>query len=300
MSDRTDGEPRACPATGPDPASRRLALDTTVMATLLGVILVISVAANPGQWLVKCAGAQPWGLPGRVVFFLAATHLVMFSFGVRRGADLRRELAERRAAQAQLRYLADHDDLTGLPNRARFVRTLSEWLAADVPAAVAVIDLDRFKEINDTLGHHIGDAVLQEVAAGMAAATPPAGLLARLGGDEFALLLPEPDHTTAHDMVHGVLGAIRAPVQTAGLTLAIEASAGIACAPDHGTGSAELLRRADLAMYAAKSDRLGVQEFTTELDGGGTGRHRLHGDLTRALSATARPGTCRTTPYRRG
>src|SRR5439155_884671 len=127
-----------------DRAWRRLAVDTTVMAALLGALFVVSCLADPADWLVQWAQAPRWGLVGRIVFFLASSHVVMFFFGARRGADLRRELAQRRAAEARLRHLADHDDLTGLPNRTSYLRTLSTRTDAGEPAVVVQLDLDRF------------------------------------------------------------------------------------------------------------------------------------------------------------
>ncbi len=160
---------------------------------------------------------------------------------------------------ADSRLEARTDPLTGLPNR----RALYEHTAAllqPTPTTVGclallVIDLDRFKEINDSLGHHVGDQLLAQVGPRMRSALREQDLLARLGGDEFAVVLPGDQPAEAAAAAHRLLLALRAPFPLAEMALHIGASIGIAVSPDHATDAHGLLQRADIAMYQAKSAR---------------------------------------------
>ena len=157
---------------------------------------------------------------------------------------------------AQLDHGATHDALTGLPNRVLYQRRLYEALTARSDAAVAVllIDLDDFKEVNDTLGHEIGDLLLVEVAGRLSACLRPQDTVARFGGDEFVMVLgnADGDPTTADDVAERLVAALRRPVVVGGHELAICPSIGIADGRA-GDDPSLLLRRADIAMYAAKS-----------------------------------------------
>lgn len=179
-------------------------------------------------------------------------------------------------AMADDRKQARTDDLTELPNRRLFQETLDSQLHrrdARQPLAVAIIDLDRFKEINDSFGHHLGDRLLQMVAARLAEAFGDAGLLARLGGDEFGLLLPA-EVDGALEVTTRLLTALRRPFDLEQVTLHIDASIGLAVFPDHGRDRSTLLRHADNAMYTAKTDhsRLAVANDGADDD---AGRRRL-------------------------
>jgi diguanylate cyclase (GGDEF)-like protein len=183
-------------------------------------------------------------------------------------------------------HLALHDDLTGLPNRARLGAQLDELLEPEResrPFAVLFIDLDGFKEVNDTLGHHRGNELLIEVAARLQASRGPGDLVARLGGDEFAIVSENtPDAQSALAFADR-LGAVMAELfEVAGISLEPQASIGIALAPQHGTSRDELLRCADIAMYAAKRLRA-PQVFARELDDNSTVRLAMTGELRRAL-----------------
>ncbi|MBU2669608.1 GGDEF domain-containing protein [Actinoplanes bogorensis] len=142
----------------------------------------------------------------------------------------------------RLDHSATHDALTGLPNRVLFQRRLDAQL--DGPVAVALLDLDGFKQVNDTLGHDAGDQLLITVSRRLSDCARDGDTVARLGGDEFVVILPGPD---ADEVVGRMMAALSEPIEVAGHPLAIGASFGIA----HGTG--DLLRRADIAMYAAKA-----------------------------------------------
>lgn len=186
----------------------------------------------------------------------------------------------------RLRYEATHDALTGLANRALLQATLRE--AADdesaVEIAVLLIDLDQFKEVNDALGHPVGDELLKVVSARLTGAAPSSALVARLGGDEFAVLLrPQPDLLNAAVRVAGeMINAVSEPARVGDTYVATQASIGIAVS---GTTSdhADLLRNADTAMYAAKSQPTGVVVYTAELDRGRVERLALSADLQVAL-----------------
>jgi diguanylate cyclase (GGDEF)-like protein len=164
----------------------------------------------------------------------------------------------------RLRYEAAHDALTGLPNRVALSRRLSELLPASAPgsAAVMLMDLDDFKNINDTLGHQHGDALLQHVAGQLTAAAPPEVFVSRLGGDEFAVVLPGPvDGDRAVAVAEVLLAAVRLPAIVDGVQLEVGASLGIALLPDHANDVPGLLRRADMAMYRAKNTHRGIGLF---------------------------------------
>ena len=180
------------------------------------------------------------------------------------------------------------DALTGLPNRRLFAdRAEQAVLRArrnGDRAAVMIVNLDRFKEVNDTLGHDAGDLMLREVARRLQAALRASDTIARLGGDEFAVLLPSLAGASAAETVAGVLGeALRPPVELDGLQLDIEASIGIALFPDHGEDASELLQRADVAMYQAKADAQAFRVYGSEDDDHSPERLTLAGDLRRAL-----------------
>ncbi|KFG73554.1 putative bifunctional diguanylate cyclase/phosphodiesterase [Streptomyces mutabilis] len=191
----------------------------------------------------------------------------------------------RARAEEQLR-----DPLTGLPNRQWLLERT--WTALDdaerigARAALMLIDLDRFRSVNDTLGHLAGDRLLLQTADRLRQALPRGAEAARLGGDEFAVLLPVADSTTsATRIARGLVGALSSPMDLDGLTLVLEASAGVAVFPDHALDAEGLLRRADVAMYQAKRDRTGVEVYESKRDSNTPDRLGLLGDLRRALDA---------------
>jgi diguanylate cyclase (GGDEF)-like protein len=170
---------------------------------------------------------------------------------------------------AQSRLQARTDELTGLTNRRGFTERLAQAHGGD-PAdqrfAVLILDLDRFKEINDSLGHHVGDEVLRVVGSRIAGVLRPNDLLARLGGDEFAVLLDGLNPVDAAAIAKRVDERLREPFDVGGMTLHVGTSIGIAAFPDHGEGGAEVLRCADLAMYAAKAGRSGISQYESTVD----------------------------------
>ena len=189
----------------------------------------------------------------------------------------------------QLRHEALHDALTGLPNRTNLQRELGNALD-DVRdghtsgAAVMVLDLDDFKQVNDTLGHEQGDLLLIELSARLSAAVGTAGSIARLGGDEFAILLPETgDEDDVLRIGRRVLRALEQPVSLNGLEVEVGGSMGIALAPAHADDPAALLRRADMAMYDAKTSTRGLRLYEPELDTNNPRRLTLVSELRSAL-----------------
>ncbi|HEV3012031.1 MAG TPA: EAL domain-containing protein [Actinomycetota bacterium] len=193
---------------------------------------------------------------------------------------------ERQAAENQ--HQALHDGLTGLPNRTLLRdRTGQAIRQADrelVPAALLLIDLDRFKEVNDTLGHHYGDQLLIQVGERLQAVLREVDTVARLGGDEFAVLLPKIATAEGAVVVAKKLqAALEEPFTINDLTLDVEASIGLALYPDHGNDPDELLQRADIAMYAAKDTHAELVLFDPKLDQHSPRRLALLGELRRAI-----------------
>jgi len=203
-----------------------------------------------------------------------------------RDASVRRE---RRRAEQRIAYLAYHDALTDLPNRSLLHDRLEQAARAanreSKPLALLVMDLDGFKEINDTLGHHAGDRVLQQVASRIRGALREADTVARLGGDEFAILLPSTDIDGAILAAQKVLQEIERPLLVDSRPLAVRASVGVACFPEHGASAETLLQKADVAMYLAKSDRLGIAVYSPDRDRHTHRRLTLIAELRQALDA---------------
>jgi diguanylate cyclase (GGDEF)-like protein len=187
---------------------------------------------------------------------------------------------------------AHYDALTGLPNRAFLRSSIVSMIAEAGPdetgAALLLLDIDRFKEVNDTLGHAAGDALLVEVAQRLNAVMRPGDVIARLGGDEFAVLLPWTSSVgAAADVAARVERALEAPFEAADMLLQIEASVGVALYPQHARDVETLIRCADVAMYQAKASRLGVQVYHPDTDHHSSERLALLGDLRHALDQGA-------------
>jgi diguanylate cyclase (GGDEF)-like protein len=180
--------------------------------------------------------------------------LVGISFAV--GRQLRRQVRINE-------YMSEHYALTDLPNRILFHQMIEDELERAGPAGhstvIAIIDLDRFKEINDTLGHHNGDRLLRELSTRLAIHLRGLNAVARLGGDEFGILLS--DVANPEQMLHQLRAVIEGEINIGGLALSVESSIGYVVAPAHGTDVDELLQLADVAMYAAKELHLGVLRY---------------------------------------
>jgi diguanylate cyclase (GGDEF)-like protein/PAS domain S-box-containing protein len=184
----------------------------------------------------------------------------------------------------ELEYRAEHDSLTGLPNRSLLHRKLTQALDSGQPLALMLLDLDRFKEVNDALGHPIGDRLLCQIGPRLRetlGAQPH--LLCRLGGDEFAVLLFNVEPGRAFETARDLQRAITRPFDIDGLALQVGTSIGIACSPVHSSDGHELLRAADVAMYSAKRNGLGVAGYDAELDTNSPERLALIAELNSAI-----------------
>ena len=187
----------------------------------------------------------------------------------------------------ETRRQAVTDDLTGLPNRRLFQERLDEAIArgkGQGGMAVLIVDLDHFKELNDTLGHHSGDELLRQIGPRLRAFCGPSTRLARLGGDEFGIVLDTPsDRSFALGVAKRIRAALTAPFEVQDLSLRVDASVGIALFPAHADTAGELLRRADVAMYEAKKAQSGSGVYAPERDTHSRDRLALAAELEQAL-----------------
>lgn len=208
-----------------------------------------------------------------------------------KGANLRleAEISERRQAQEELNYLAYHDPLTGLANRSYFIERLEQAMrevaAGDGHIALLFIDLDQFKQVNDSLGHGVGDELLVAVSSRLLEHVSPGDMLARLGGDEFVCLMAAADDAgNVSRLADEILAAFETPYRIGELELFQTASIGICLHPGDGASVGDLLRNADTAMYRAKAaGRCGYSYYTPEMTRQARERIRMENLLRRAL-----------------
>jgi diguanylate cyclase (GGDEF)-like protein/PAS domain S-box-containing protein len=199
------------------------------------------------------------------------------------------DLTERRRSEREISTLAKSDALTGLPNRTVMNQTLEAALGTDErtnPCAVFLLDLDRFKSVNDTLGHPIGDVLLRQVAQRLRGAIGDGGQVGRLGGDEFQVVLPDAtDSARLATLARHVIERLSMPYMIEGHHVSIGASLGVAVAPEDGATAEALVRNADLALYAAKADGKGIHRFyEAEMHANADDRRLLEMDLRKVLS----------------
>jgi diguanylate cyclase (GGDEF)-like protein len=223
-----------------------------------------------------------------LVVGLAVFYGVLFRFIASASRRLQRQTEALQSSAERDRHRATHDSLTGLPNwvllRDRLDQSLAVATRSAGEVALLLIDLDRFKEINDTLGHTYGDKLLRQVGPRLESVLRDGDTVARLGGDEFAVLLPSVDgETEARAVAERLSQALHSAFDVDGVVLDVEASIGIVLSPWHGTDTEELLRNADIAMYAAKEMKAGAVVFTPDEHVAAPSRLTVLGDLRRAL-----------------
>jgi diguanylate cyclase (GGDEF)-like protein/PAS domain S-box-containing protein len=197
------------------------------------------------------------------------------------------DITEHKRAEGALRQLALYDSLTGLPNRAllhdRLRHTIESATRDLQPVALLLMDLDRFKDVNDTLGHHVGDELLRQVAERLRSALRSSDTIARLGGDEFAVLLPDTDASAASLAAARLSQSLERPFLLEGQNIHTAASIGISLYPEHGGDAETLLRRADVAMYSAKRGGRGYTVYSPDQDQHTPKRLGLVSELRRAI-----------------
>ncbi len=201
--------------------------------------------------------------------------------------DLRKHsaLLEQRAA-----HQATHDSLTGLPNRALFIDRLQQACVAakrdSALFAVLILDMDRFKDVNDTLGHHTGDRLLKQVALRLSGVLRESDTLARIGGDEFGFILPKlRDKHDADKIAQKIKKSLTVTFVLEDLSYEVQASIGATFFPEHGKDSDTLIQKADVAMYAAKHNKLGYALYSKEFDKHSPRRLTLMGELRQAIGS---------------
>lgn len=271
-----------------------------LLGQTLDVLLPPAVAARHRQWVqayFRAPTARPMGrVPNLCVRHRSGHDVpVDIALGVCEVAGMpcamvfMRDVTEQRRLVERLQHLAAHDPLTGVPNRAQLRERLAQAVAAALrhghTAALLLLDLDDFKGINDTHGHPVGDAVLQCVAERLREALRTDDLVARLGGDEFAVLLPRVESPAdALRVADKLLIALGRPLSVHGLELAVGASIGVACCPQDAGDADDLMRDADLALYAAKADgRQQPARYTPALARAMDERALMHERLRHAL-----------------
>jgi diguanylate cyclase (GGDEF)-like protein/PAS domain S-box-containing protein len=201
------------------------------------------------------------------------------------------DITERRRTEAQIAYMAHHDALTGLPNRNLFHDRVEQLIAQHIkstcpPAAVMCLDLDMFKNVNDTFGHPMGDDLLKAVAVRLTDSLRPGDFVARIGGDEFAVVLGAISGADdAGDIAERLIETLSAPYEINGVELIVSASVGLTLVPQDGENADELLRNADMALYRAKSDGRRLHRFfEREMENRVQRRREMEVDLRQALA----------------
>jgi diguanylate cyclase (GGDEF)-like protein/PAS domain S-box-containing protein len=200
------------------------------------------------------------------------------------------DITERKKSEQRIAFMAHHDVLTGLPNRLAIMEKIEEAVARHRRRgdsfAVLLLDLDRFKHVNDTLGHAVGDALLRETAERLKASLRDTDVLARLGGDEFAIVQDREndERGDACALADRIIEVISKPFYVDGNEVNIATSIGVALAPEHATSSESLMKMADLALYRAKAaGRNGYRLFDPEMSMAASARHELENELRRAI-----------------
>lgn len=199
-----------------------------------------------------------------------------------------RDVSERKEQQERLEHQATHDPLTQLPNRTAVTRYLEDLLRepkSEQRVAVLLLDLCRFKEVNDTLGHEVGDEVLRVVSRRFGETLTDRAFIGRIGGDEFAVVVPEVSVRLAVErLTQDLVESLKTPIQVRGIAIEVGLSVGIAFYPDHAGNAVELLRHADVAMYAAKRRNNAYEFYSRDDDGNSVRRLSMVSDLRSAIA----------------
>lgn len=205
--------------------------------------------------------------------------------------DQTKELwASTTAMEKKAAYEATHDSLTNLPNRTLFLDRLQQTIISahreNYSLAVFILDIDRFKEVNDTLGHYNGDRLLNQVALRLSGVIRKSDTLARIGGDEFGFLLSKPGSLEKlASLAQKIKRSLAPPFSLENLSLDVQASIGAVLFPDHGKDVDTLMQRADVAMYVAKQDNIGFVVYSRDLDEHSPHRLTLMGELREAIKS---------------
>jgi diguanylate cyclase (GGDEF)-like protein len=255
-----------------------------VLMLVFPVLTLVTVEGYLGAAasLVVGGGCLLWRWPsleGRLqgAFLLGVTVLL--------GLVFRRLATELASAQTRLHHMAYHDDLTSLGNRRLLQQRAAEWLREeDSCGALLFVDLDRFKTVNDVLGHTVGDQILRIVAKRIADATPETALATRIGGDEFAVLLPDVDsEKQAKRIADDIVYRLCEPIDVSERSVQVDASVGIAMWPAHGRTLEGLMQRVDLAIYRSKKQGVSVAVHEEAHHAGALSSRGLEVDMNRAI-----------------
>lgn len=268
---------------------RRAAIDALLLGIFVIVTLAFAISFDALEMLIEWSEDHEEYEVDEIFSLMILSSIALAAFSIRRMRELRREMVLRDEAETNLRHVAMHDALTGLPNRVMFNRQLEKELARASrehgQVAVLVIDLDRFKMVNDVFGHAVGDELLQVVSDRFINNTRRMDTVARLGGDEFAIIQPlinQPDG--AQQLATRLIAALLEPLQLSEQQILSSLSIGIVIGKGNEVPAAELVRNADIALYRAKAEgRSTFRFFEADMDLRIQERQQLESDFREAI-----------------